>query len=98
MITSSFLQAAVAGLVLGMFACAAVAQPAAKLSLPSFFQLTAGPPTLPGPTPPPPTLLAKESQVESFQSSSQGNQSIVDPPLSVPHIPDAVPADVKLLL
>jgi hypothetical protein len=35
--------------------------------------------------------------VDSFQSSSQGNQSIVDTPLSVQPIHDFVPADVKLL-
>jgi hypothetical protein len=42
--------------------------------------------------------MARGSQVDSFQSSSQGNQSIVDPPLSVQPIPDSVPANVKLLL
>jgi hypothetical protein len=51
-----------------------------------------------GPTPPPPTPLAKESQADLFQCSSQGNQSIVDTPLSVQPIPDSVPTDVKLLL
>ncbi len=51
--------------------------------------------------------LAKRSQVGSFQSNSQGNQSIVDPPVSVlpvavliptQLIPDSMPADVKCLL
>jgi hypothetical protein len=81
-----------------MFACALTAQPATKPFLRSFFQCTAGPFTPLGTTSPPPTPQAKGSQVDSFQSCSQGNQSIVDPPLSVQPIPDSVPADVKLLL
>ncbi len=44
-----------------------------------------------------PTSLAKGSQVDSFQSNSQGNQPIVYLPLSQP-IPDSVPSDVKHLL
>jgi hypothetical protein len=36
--------------------------------------------------------------VDSFLSNSQGNQSIVNPPLSVSPIPDSVPADVKHFL
>jgi hypothetical protein len=36
--------------------------------------------------------------VDLFQSSSQGNQSIVDLPLAVQPIPDSVPANVKLFL
>jgi hypothetical protein len=36
--------------------------------------------------------------MDSFQSSSQGNQSVVEPPLSVQPIPDSMPVDVKLLL
>jgi hypothetical protein len=35
--------------------------------------------------------------VDSFDSSSQGNQRIVDPPISVLPIPDSVPADIILL-
>ncbi len=90
--TPSFLQAAVAGPFLGidflrklritvapedsqiMFACMAVAQTADKTSLPSFYKHAAGLPTTPGATPP----KARVPQVNSFQSSSQANQSIVD--------------------
>jgi hypothetical protein len=75
-----------------MFACTAMAQTTAKISLPSFFDHAAA-----GATPPPPTLMVRGSQVDSFQSNSQGNQSIVDPPLSIQSIPDSVPADVKVL-
>jgi hypothetical protein len=90
-----------------MFAYMAVAQSATKPSLPSFFKHTAGPPALPKTTRPLPTPLAKGSQVNSFQSISQGNQSIVDPPHSIlpatvpiptQPISDSLPADVKLLL
>jgi hypothetical protein len=114
--TSSFLQAAVAGHILGidflrkfritvapeisqiMFACMVVAQPAAKPSLPSFCQRTAGPPAPLGTTPLLPTLLARGLQVDLFHFSSQGSQFTVDPLLSVQPIPDSVHADVKLLL
>jgi hypothetical protein len=47
-----------------IFACIAAAQPAAKPSLPSFFQLTAGPFALPGTKPLLPKSLAKGSQVD----------------------------------
>ncbi len=46
---------------------------AAEPSLPNFSKHAAGPPAPPGATPPPPTPLARESQVDSFQSNSQGN-------------------------
>jgi hypothetical protein len=81
-----------------MFSCTATAELAAKPFLPCFSKRAAGPPLLSGAPPPLPTPVARESQVDSFQSYSQGNQSIVDPPLSVQPIPDSVPADIKLLL
>ncbi len=81
-----------------MFASVVVAQLAARPSFTSYFQSTAGPAALMGTTPPPPIPLAKGSQMDSFQSSSQGNQSVVEPPLSVQPIPDSMPVDVKLLL
>jgi hypothetical protein len=80
-----------------MFACTSTAQTAATISLPSFSKHKAGLPAPPEATPPPPpTPKARGSQVDLLQSSSQGNQSIVDLPLSVQPIPDSVPADVKL--
>jgi hypothetical protein len=81
-----------------MFACKAMAQTAVKTSLPSFSKHAPGPIAPLGATPLPPTPMARGSQVDSFQSSSQGNQSIGDPPLSVQPIPDSGPADVKFLL
>ncbi len=81
-----------------MFACTVAAQPTTKPSLPNFCQYTAEPPTPPRTTPPLPELLLKGLQLDSFQSNREGNQSIVDPPLSVQPIPDSMPADVKLLL
>jgi hypothetical protein len=65
-----------------MFACSAAAQPVTKPSSPIFFKHATGPPAPPGASPPLSKLLAKGSQVASQQSYSQGNQSIVDPPLS----------------
>ncbi len=73
-----------------MFACMAAAHPTAKPSMPSFCKCAAGPPALPGITPPPPTSQAKGSQVDLFQSNSPGNQSRVDPPVSFQPIPDTV--------